>query len=59
MKKSKLEFTHKMLAQKPEKLQGGGTVRITDKSNFPISSTVAAAHVTIPRGGLREMHLAS
>lgn len=56
IKKSKLEFTHKMLAQKPEQLPGGGTVRITDTSNFPISSTVSAAHVTIPPGGLREMH---
>ncbi|KAI1611874.1 oxalate decarboxylase [Exophiala viscosa] len=56
VKKSELEFTHKMLAQKPEQLPGGGTVRIADTSNFPISSTVAAAHVTIPPGGLREMH---
>jgi oxalate decarboxylase family bicupin protein len=31
-------------------------VRITDTSNFPISKTTAAAHVTIKPGCLREMH---
>ena len=56
VKTSKLQFTHKMHAQKPRTLPGGGTVRITDSSDFPLSRTVAAAHVTIPPGGLREMH---
>jgi oxalate decarboxylase family bicupin protein len=45
-----------MLAQKLENLPGGGTVRITDSSNFPLSTTIAAAHVTISPAGLREMH---
>lgn len=54
-KKSKLQFTHKMLAQDPIKTDGG-EVRITDTRNFPISTTVAAAHVTIKPHGLREMH---
>jgi len=31
-------------------------VRITDTSNFPISKTVAAAHVTINPHCMREMH---
>lgn len=44
-----------MLEQKPLTFPGG-TVRITDTSNFPISKTTAAAHVTIKEGGLREMH---
>lgn len=44
-----------MLEQKPLKFPGG-EVRITDSTNFPISKTVAAAHVTIVPGGLREMH---
>jgi oxalate decarboxylase family bicupin protein len=44
-----------MLAQTPIK-SSGGTVRITDSSNFPISKTVAAAHLTIQPGALREMH---
>lgn len=34
----------------------GGLVRITDSTNFPISKTVAAAHLEIAPGALREMH---
>ena len=52
---SRHRFTHRMLAQEPMKFPGG-TVRITDSTNFPISKTTAAAHVTIVEGGLREMH---
>lgn len=54
-KKSKLQFTHKMLAQKPIEASGGAA-RITDSTNFPISKTVAAAHLEIQPGALREMH---
>jgi oxalate decarboxylase family bicupin protein len=52
---SRHRFTHRMLAQ-PPLVFPGGTVRITDSTNFPISKTTAAAHVTIKEGGLREMH---
>ncbi|KAL2024257.1 hypothetical protein VTK56DRAFT_9413 [Thermocarpiscus australiensis] len=55
VKKSKYRFTHKMLAQ-PPKNTTGGQVRIADSRNFEISKTVAAAHVTIQPGALREMH---
>lgn len=55
VKKSKLNFTHKMLAQEPIRTSGG-EVRITDSKNFPISKTVAAAHAIIQPGALREMH---
>ena len=55
MKKSKQNFLHKMLAQKPVSTSGG-EVRITDSKNFPISKTVAAAHAIIEPGALREMH---
>ncbi|KAL9079466.1 MAG: hypothetical protein Q9159_007719 [Coniocarpon cinnabarinum] len=55
VKKSKLQFTHKMMAQKPENATGG-QVRITDSRNFPISKTVAAAHLDIEPGAMREMH---
>jgi oxalate decarboxylase len=48
-------FSHKMLAQEPIKTKGG-TVRITDSSNFPASKTIAAALVEIEPGGLRELH---
>ncbi|KAF2198993.1 oxalate decarboxylase oxdD [Delitschia confertaspora ATCC 74209] len=54
-KKSKLQFTHKMLAQEPLNATGG-QVRITDSTNFPISKTVAAAHLDIQPGAIREMH---
>jgi oxalate decarboxylase family bicupin protein len=49
-KKSKLNFTHRMLEQEPVNATGGH-VRITDSTNFPISKTVAAAHLDIQPGG--------
>ncbi|OJJ45178.1 hypothetical protein ASPZODRAFT_2111113 [Penicilliopsis zonata CBS 506.65] len=52
---SSLQFTHHMLSQEPQR-SSGGEVRITDSQNFPISKTVAAAHVRIQPGALREMH---
>jgi oxalate decarboxylase family bicupin protein len=55
IKKSKYNFTHRMLEQEPLGFSGG-EVRITDSKNFPISKTVAAAHVTIQPGAIREMH---
>ncbi|KIW64806.1 hypothetical protein PV04_09714 [Phialophora macrospora] len=55
VKKSKLQFTHKMLDQEPLNTTGG-LVRITDSTNFPISKTIAAAHLDIAPGALREMH---
>jgi len=54
-KKSKLQFTHRMLAQEPKNATGG-RVRITDSTNFPISKTIAAAHLDIEPGAMREMH---
>ncbi|KAK3311083.1 RmlC-like cupin domain-containing protein [Chaetomium strumarium] len=54
-KPSKYNFTHRMLAQ-PAKNTTGGAVRIADSANFPISKTVAAAHLTMAPGALREMH---
>src|SRR5690349_21616094 len=55
VKKSKYNFSHRMLEQEPETFSGGA-VRIADSKNFPISKTVAAAHVTIEPGAIREMH---
>lgn len=55
VKKSKLQFTHKMLDQEPVN-STGGQVRITDSTNFPISKTIAAAHLDIQPGAMREMH---
>ncbi|KAF2770917.1 oxalate decarboxylase [Teratosphaeria nubilosa] len=54
-KRSKLNFTHRMLNQ-TAKESSGGRVRITDSRNFPISKTVAAGHLEIDPGAMREMH---
>ncbi|KAF2734916.1 oxalate decarboxylase oxdD [Polyplosphaeria fusca] len=54
-RKSKLQFTHKMLDEEPVNASGG-RARIVDSTNFPISKTVAAAHLEIEPGALREMH---
>ena len=48
-------FSHKMLAQEPIRTKSG-TVRITDSSIFPVSTTIAAALVEVQPGGMRELH---
>jgi oxalate decarboxylase len=48
-------FTHRLLAQEPI-VTPGGTVRIVDSTNFPVSTTIAAALVEVKPGGMREMH---
>jgi oxalate decarboxylase len=40
----------------PTRKTAGGEVRIADSRNFKASTTIAAAHVTVHPGGLREMH---
>jgi len=48
-------FSHKMMAQEPIRTRSG-TVRITDSSVFPVSTTIAAALVEVAPGGMRELH---
>jgi oxalate decarboxylase len=48
-------FTHRLLAQEPI-ITPGGTVRIVDSTNFPISTTIAASLLEIKPGAMREMH---
>ncbi|MFC7442231.1 oxalate decarboxylase family bicupin [Laceyella putida] len=48
-------FTHRLLAQEPI-VTPGGTVRIVDSTNFPVSTAIAAALVEVKPGGMREMH---
>ena len=48
-------FSHRMLEQEPQSMPGG-TVRIADTRNFPVSTTTAAALVELQPGGMREMH---
>lgn len=50
-----LSFKHQLMAQAPIK-SSGGSVRIVDSSNFPISKTIAAALVEIEPGAMRELH---
>ncbi|WHX50813.1 oxalate decarboxylase family bicupin [Paenibacillus woosongensis] len=50
-----LSFKHRLLAQRPL-ITPGGSVRIVDSSNFPVSKTVAAALVEIQPGAMRELH---
>jgi oxalate decarboxylase len=50
------EFTFSMGEMKANKVTRGGSVKIVDTRNFPISKTIAAALVTIKPGGLRELH---
>jgi oxalate decarboxylase len=49
-------FIFHLSDMKPNKATAGGTVRIADSTNFHVSTTVAAALVTVKPGGLREMH---
>ncbi|MFJ7406063.1 MULTISPECIES: oxalate decarboxylase family bicupin [unclassified Lysinibacillus] len=48
-------FKHSLLAQTPIKTPGG-SVRIVDSTNFPISKAIAAALVEIEPGAMRELH---
>jgi len=50
-----LSFKHQLLKQAPLKTPGG-SVRIVDSTNFPISKTISAALVEIKPGAMRELH---
>lgn len=48
-------FTHRLYAQEPIRTPGG-SVRIVDSRNFPVSVAIAAALVEVLPGGMRELH---
>lgn len=48
-------FKHRLLAQTP-KTTPGGSIRVADTSNFPVSKTTAAALVEVKPGAIREIH---
>ena len=48
-------FSHRLMAQEPIRTKGG-TARIADSSNFPVSTAIAAALVEVNPGAMREMH---
>ena len=50
------DFAFRMLAQKPDIANASGEIRIVDSTKFHVSKTVAAAHVKLKPGGLRELH---
>jgi oxalate decarboxylase len=49
-------FTFSLSSMTPNKKTKGGTVQIADSRNFKVSTTIAAALVTLEPGGLRELH---
>ncbi|MGM9924494.1 MAG: oxalate decarboxylase family bicupin [Bacillus sp. (in: firmicutes)] len=48
-------FTHSLLGQEPLR-SPGGSVRVVDSTNFPVSKNIAAALVEILPGAMRELH---
>ncbi len=49
-------FTFRPDAVAPVRTADGGSVRIVDSSSFKASTTIAAAIVEVPPGGMRAMH---
>jgi oxalate decarboxylase len=50
------DFSFRMSQMSPTRKARYGEVRIIDSRNFPVSNTIAAAHVVVKPGGLRELH---
>jgi oxalate decarboxylase len=50
------KFTFRLLEMQPTHKSTGGEVRIVDSSIFQVSNSVAAAHVIVHPGGMRELH---
>lgn len=53
---SRLPFDFRLLEMAPTHSAKGGEVRIVDGNNFKASPQIAAAHVILHPGGMREMH---
>jgi oxalate decarboxylase len=49
-------YTFKMSTTAPTKRMTGGEVRVVDSHNFPVSTNIAAAMVTVKPGAMRELH---
>jgi oxalate decarboxylase len=49
-------FNFEMLKMAPTFQLPHGEVRVVDSRNFPVSKTIAAAHMIVKPGGLRELH---
>jgi oxalate decarboxylase len=53
---SPVNFSFKQSEQKPTHENKAGSVIITDTTVFPVSTTIAAALVTVKPGAMRELH---
>jgi oxalate decarboxylase len=53
---SSQDFAFRLLKMKPTHRDKYGEVRIVDSSLFKVSTTIAAAHVIVHPGGMRELH---
>ena len=53
---SPVKFSFSLRSMAPTFKTGSGEVRVVDTRNFPVSTTIAAAHVVVKPGGLRELH---
>lgn len=53
---SPVKFSFSLRNMAPTFQTKGGEVRVVDTRNFPVSTTIAAAHVVVKPGGLRELH---
>ena len=53
---SPIDFAFRTMQMPPTKSNKSGDVRVIDSNNFKISTTIAAAIVTVKPGGLRELH---
>ena len=53
---SPLKFSFSLDTMTPTFQRSSGEVRVVDSRNFPVSNTIAAAHVVVKPGGLRELH---
>jgi oxalate decarboxylase len=53
---SPIAFDFAMHKMPPTRKTRFGEVRIIDSKNFPVATTIAAAHVIVKPGGLRELH---
>jgi oxalate decarboxylase len=49
-------FVYSLGSSAPVKENANGSIRVADSSNFKVATTVASALVTVPPGGVREMH---
>ncbi len=49
-------YTFKMGSMAPTKRMPGGEARVVDSRNFPVSTNIAAAMVTVKPGAMRELH---